>query len=59
MRVVITGPTGAIGHALIGQCLRSGDEVLAIVRKGSPRIRTIPQDSKVTVLELSLGDYDE
>lgn len=59
MRVVITGPTGAIGHALIEQCIRSGDEVLAIVRKGSPRIRTIPQDSKVTVLELGLDDYDE
>ncbi len=59
MRVVITGPTGAIGHALTEQCIRSGDEVLAIVRKGSPRIRTIPQDSKVTVLELGLDDYDE
>ena len=59
MRVVITGPTGAIGHALTEQCIRSGDEVLAIVRKGSSRIRTIPQDSKVTVLELGLGDYDE
>ena len=59
MRVVITGPTGAIGHALTEQCIRSGDEVLAIVRKGSPRIRTIPQDSKVTVLELGLDEYDE
>ena len=59
MRVVITGPTGAIGHALTEQCIKSGDEVLAIVRKGSPRIRTIPQDSKVSVLELGLGDYDE
>ena len=59
MRVVITGPTGAIGHALTEQCIRSGDEVLAIVRKGSPRIRTIPQGSKVTVIELCLGDYDE
>lgn len=59
MRVVITGPTGAIGHALIEQCIRSGDEVLAIVRKGSPRTRTIPQGSKVTVIELCLGDYDE
>lgn len=59
MRVVITGPTGAIGHALTEQCIRSGDEVLAIVRKGSPRTRTIPQDSKVTVIELCLDDYDE
>ena len=24
MRVVITGPTGAIGHALIEQCIKNG-----------------------------------
>ena len=59
MRVVITGPTGAIGHALIEQCIKNGDEVLAIVRKGSSRIGSIPKDSKVTVLELSLCDYEE
>ena len=59
MRIVITGPTGAIGHALIEQCIKNGDEVLAIARKGSSRINSIPKDSKVTVLELSLCDYDE
>ena len=59
MRVVITGPTGAIGHALIEKCINSGDEVLAVCRKGSSRINTLPNDSKVSVLELSLSDYDE
>ena len=59
MRVVITGPTGAIGHALIEQCIKNGDEVLAICRKGSSRIITLPQDSKVSVLELSLSEYEE
>ena len=59
MRIVITGPTGAIGHALIEQCIKNGDEVLAICRKGSSRIGSIPKDSKVTVLELSLCDYEE
>lgn len=59
MRVVITGPTGAIGHALIEQCIKNGDEVLAICRKGSSRIGTLPKDSKVSVLELSLCDYEE
>ncbi len=59
MRIVITGPTGAIGHALIEKCINNGDEVLAICRKGSVRINTLPQDSKVSVLELSLSDYDE
>lgn len=59
MRVVITGPTGAIGHALIEQCIKNGDEVLAICRQGSTRIKTLPQDSKVSVLELSLCDYEK
>ena len=59
MRVVITGPTGAIGHALIEKCINNGDEVLAICRKGSARINTLPKNSKVSVLELSLCDYDE
>ena len=59
MRVVITGPTGAIGHALIEQCIKNGDEVLAICRQGSTRIKTLPQNSKVSVLELSLCDYEK
>lgn len=59
MRVVITGPTGAIGHALIEKCISNGDEVLAVCRKGSSRIASLPKDAGVTVLELSLCDYDE
>ncbi|MCR4558340.1 MAG: NAD-dependent epimerase/dehydratase family protein, partial [Saccharofermentans sp.] len=59
MKVVITGPTGAIGHALIEKCIENGDEVLAICRKGSSRIRTLPKSRKVSVLELSLCDYDK
>ena len=59
MRVVITGPTGAIGHALIEKCICNGDEVLAVCRKGSSRIDSLPKDTKVSILELSLSDYDE
>ena len=59
MRVVITGPTGAIGHALIEKCISNGDEVLAVCRKGSSRIDSLPKDANVSVLELSLSDYDE
>lgn len=59
MRVVITGPTGAIGHALIEQCIKNGDEVLAVCRKGSSRITTLPRDSNVSVLELSLSEYED
>lgn len=37
MRVVITGPTGAIGHALIAECIKQNIEVLAICHRGSKR----------------------
>ena len=34
---VVTGPTGAIGHALCQRLLDEGIEVFAVVRPGSPR----------------------
>lgn len=37
MRVVITGATGAIGHALIAECIKQNIEVLAICHRGSKR----------------------
>ena len=58
MKVVITGPTGAIGHALIEKCLSNGDEILAVCRKGSKRISSLPQNALLHVLELSLEEYE-
>ena len=57
MRVVITGPTGAIGHALINKCIENHDEVLAICHKGSKRVKTIPKNSLVKILELDCDEY--
>ena len=57
MRVVITGPTGTIGHALINLLLSNGDEVLAICHKNSSRISSLPKDSRLKVLELDLSEY--
>lgn len=37
MRVVITGAKGAIGHALIAECIKQNIEVLAICHRGSKR----------------------
>lgn len=37
MKVVITGATGAIGHALIAECIKQNIEVLAICHRGSKR----------------------
>ncbi len=59
MRVAISGPTGAIGHALIAECIKNNIEVLAICRKGSNRKGTIPDSSLVHVLELSLDEYSD
>lgn len=52
--VVITGPTGAIGTALIEELIRHKIRVLAVCRKGSKRITRIPQSPLVKVLECSL-----
>lgn len=53
-RIVITGPTGAIGIALIQHCIENGTEVYAICRKNSKRINRIPRHPLVHVLECNL-----
>ena len=56
-RIVITGPTGAIGMALIKKCIEQRTAVLAICHKGSKRIANIPRNLLIEVLELDLADY--
>ena len=56
-RIVITGPTGAIGMALIKKCIEQQIAVLAICHKGSKRIVNIPKHPLVEILELDLVDY--
>jgi len=58
-RAVITGPTGAVGVALVNQLVKENVEVLAVCRKGSKRIGNIPKDSLVQVLELNLDELDK
>lgn len=57
MRIVVTGPTGAIGHALLEECIRNEIEVLAICHRGSKRKDTLPQSQFIKTLELNLGEY--
>lgn len=54
MRAVITGPTGAIGVALIQECIKHKTEVLAICRKGSRRKNNIPSSPLVEIAECDL-----
>ncbi len=53
---VITGPTGAIGIALIKKLLQEDVEVLAIVHRGSRRINNIPEHPKLQILEADLDE---
>lgn len=55
-KVVISGPTGAIGHALIQECLDHGDEVYAICHPGSKRVSTLPQNEHVHICFADLSN---
>jgi nucleoside-diphosphate-sugar epimerase len=57
-KIVITGATGMIGSALVGQALEKSIEVLCIVRKNSGRIDNIPKSEKVKVIFIDLSEYE-
>lgn len=58
-RIVMTGPTGAVGIALIQHCIESGTEVYAICRRNSKRRNRIPEHPLVHVLECNLEEIRE
>lgn len=58
-RVIITGPTGAIGMALIHKCMEMETEVTAVCHRGSKRIDRIPVSDRVKVVECSLNEIDK
>lgn len=55
-RVIITGPTGAIGIALINKLISEGIHVVAVCHKNSQRISNVPKSEFVTVIECDLDD---
>ncbi len=55
-RVIITGPTGAIGMALIRKCIEEETEVTAVCHRGSGRIARIPVSDRVKVVECNLDE---
>lgn len=61
-RIAVTGPTGAIGIALLQKCICSGTEVYAFCRQGSDRVKRIPVHELVHIIECSLHElknFDE
>lgn len=55
-RIIITGPTGGIGLALIEECIQNGGYVTAVCRPGSDRIKRIPKSPYVRIVECAISD---
>lgn len=55
-RVIITGPTGSIGIALINELVKNKVEVIAVCRPGSKRMSRIPKCDKVKIVECGLEE---
>ena len=58
-RIAITGPTGAIGVALIQLCIEKDIEVIAICRKESKRIERIPKHPLVKRIYAGMEELSE
>ena len=56
-KAIITGPTGAIGMALIDKLLQEDVNVLAIVHRGSRRAGQIPRHPRLQLMEADLEDF--
>lgn len=55
-RAIMTGPTGAVGIAVINELLANGIDVTAVCRSGSDRIKAIPHNKNVKIIECSLEE---
>lgn len=58
-KVLVTGGTGVTGVALVRYLLQQNKEVTAIVRRNSSRIRYLPKQQNLHIVECNLSDYDE
>lgn len=55
-KVIITGPTGAIGIALIEELVSKGIQVTAVCHRDSKRIGRIPNSQLVEIIECNLDE---
>lgn len=58
-RVLITGPTGAVGVSLINELIGNGVYVTAVCRPRSKRLHVIPKHELVTLIECDLSCLNE
>lgn len=58
-RAIVTGPTGAVGVALIEELVANSIEVVAVCRRNSNRASQIPNNKLVRVVECNIDQYDQ
>lgn len=57
-KIIITGPTGTVGQALVRECLNQGDEVYVICRPDSKRSKTLPVHNRLHIVQADLRKLD-
>lgn len=57
-KVIVTGPTGAIGIALIDQCIKNEVKVTAVCHKDSKRIVRLPKSDLVKIVLCDLNEME-
>ncbi len=57
-RIVMTGPTGAVGMAIIKECIKRGISMLLITREDSARNDRIPRSKYISILYADITEYD-
>lgn len=55
-KVIVTGPTGVIGTALVRELMEKDMEITAVCRHGSQRLCNLPVSNSVKVVECDLKD---
>lgn len=58
-KIIITGPTGSVGRALIEKCIENEVKVTAVCRPESPRILQIPKHPNVQIKECGLNELEK
>lgn len=58
-RIIMTGPTGAIGMAIIKKCIENKIKLLLITRADSKRNDNIPKSEYLTLLYADISEYDD
>ena len=58
-KIVITGPTGAIGYALIKKALSQNMKVLAVVRPENRKLDAFRSDDNFSICECDIRNYSD